>query len=102
MIIREWRGRSSSSGVEAYPKHFRNKVLPELRHVPGFLWAHLAQRQLDGRVEFLVITGWQSMDAIRTFAGVDVDKAVVDPDAVAALIEYDTKVTHYEVIESGE
>jgi heme-degrading monooxygenase HmoA len=99
MIIREWRGRASPSNVEAYPKHFRDKVIPELRQVPGFLWAHLGQRQLDDRVEFLVITGWRSMDAIQAFAGVDIDKAIVDPDAIVALIEYDTKATHYQVVE---
>jgi hypothetical protein len=39
------------------------------------------------------------MDAIRAFAGVDLNKAVIEPDAMAALIEYDTIVTHYEIIE---
>jgi heme-degrading monooxygenase HmoA len=81
MIIREWRGRASSSNVEAYAEHFRNKVVPELCNVSGFVGAHLGQRQLDDRVvEFLVITRWRSMDAIRAFAGVDL-------------------VTHYEIIE---
>jgi hypothetical protein len=39
------------------------------------------------------------MDAIRAFAGMDVEKAVVEPDAVAALIEFDSRVRHYEVVE---
>jgi heme-degrading monooxygenase HmoA len=99
MIIREWRARATRSTVEAYPKHFHEKVVGELRHVPGFLGAHLSQRQLDERIEFLVITRWQSMDVIRAFAGTDVDKAVVEPGAAAALIDYDTSVRHYEVIE---
>jgi heme-degrading monooxygenase HmoA len=99
MIIREWRGRASPSMVGAYPKHFRDKVVPELRQVPGFIGAHLSQRQLDDKVEFLVITRWQSMDEIRAFVGTDVEKAVVGPGAVAALIDYDSSVRHYEVIE---
>jgi heme-degrading monooxygenase HmoA len=99
MIIREWRGRASPSRVEAYPKHFRDSVVPELRQIPGFLGAHLARRRLDDKVEFLVVTRWQSMDAIRGFAGADVEKAVVEPGAVAALIEYDSYVRHYETIE---
>ena len=99
MIIREWRGRASPLRAEAYPKHFREKVVPELRHLPGFIGADLSQRQLDDKVEFLVLTRWQSMDAIRAFAGADVENAVVEPGAVAALIEYDTSVRHYEVIE---
>jgi heme-degrading monooxygenase HmoA len=99
MIIREWRGRASPLRAEAYPKHFREKVMPELRHLPGFMSADLGQRQLNGKLEFLVLTRWQSMDAIRAFAGEDVENAVVEPGAVAALIEYDTSVRHYEIIE---
>jgi heme-degrading monooxygenase HmoA len=99
MIIREWRGRANPSQAHAYPKHFREKVIPELRHVPGFAGAQLAQRQLDDKIEFLVLTRWRSMDAIRAFAGKDVEKAVVEPGAVAALIEFDSHVRHYEVVE---
>src|SRR5262245_33009758 len=79
MIIREWRGRAS-----AYPKHFREKVIPELRHVPGFAGAQLARRQLGDKIEFLVLTRWQS------------EKAVVEPDAVVALMEFDSRVRHYD------
>jgi len=99
MIIREWRGRASSSQAGAYPKHFREKVVLELRQVPGFAGAQLARRQIGDKIEFLVLTRWRSMDAIRAFAGTDVEKAVVEPDAVAALIEFDGRVQHYEVVE---
>jgi heme-degrading monooxygenase HmoA len=99
MIIREWRGRASSSQVHAYLKHFREKVIPELRRVPGFTGVQLGRRQLDDKIEFLVLTRWRSMDAIRAFAGKDVEQAVVEPSAVAALIEFDSRVRHYEVVE---
>ena len=99
MIIREWRGRANPSKAEAYPKHFHDKVVPELRQVPGFVSAELSRRQLDDQIEFLVLTRWQSMDVIRTFAGTDVEKAVVEPGAVAALVEFDTTVRHYEALE---
>ena len=99
MIIREWRGRASSSQVHAYPKHFREKVIPELRDITGFAGAQLGRRRLGDKIEFLVLTRWQSMDAIRAFAGMDVEKAVVEPDAVAALVEFDSRVRHYEVVE---
>ena len=51
------------------------------------------------RIEFLVLTKWQSMDAIRAFAGDDVGKAVVEAGAVAALVDFDDRVQHYETIE---
>jgi heme-degrading monooxygenase HmoA len=99
MIIREWRGRASSSHADAYPTHFREKVIPELRRVPGFAGAQLARRRLGDKIEFLVLTRWRSMDAIRAFAGRDVETAVVEPGAVAALIEFDSRVRHYDVVE---
>jgi heme-degrading monooxygenase HmoA len=101
MIIREWRGRASLAEPEAYPAHFRTKVVPELANLPGFVGAHLSRRLLGDRIEFLVLTRWKSMDAIRDFAGSEIDKAVVEPGAVAALIDFDAKVQHYEVIEEA-
>jgi heme-degrading monooxygenase HmoA len=100
MIIREWRGRAAKSNANAYPKHFRTIVIAELRQVPGFLGGHLSQRSVNDKIEYLVLTRWESMDAIRGFAGSDVDRAVVEPGAVATLIDFDDHVQHYEVIEN--
>ena len=101
MIIREWRGRASLAEAEAYRAHFRAKVVPELVNLPGFVGAHLSRRPLGDKIEFLVLTRWKSMDAIRDFAGSEIDKAVVEPGAGAALIDFDAKVQHYEVIEEA-
>jgi heme-degrading monooxygenase HmoA len=99
MIIREWRGRASPERATAYPKHFRDNVVPELRKLDGFVGAHLSRRDLGGRLEFLVLTRWRSMDAVHAFAGADVERAVVEPGAVAALTDFDAHVRHYDVIE---
>jgi heme-degrading monooxygenase HmoA len=102
MIVREWRGRAAPERADAYPKHFRETVVPELRKLSGFIGAHLARRSLAGKVEFLVLTRWQSMDAIRAFAGTDAGKAIVEPGAVAVLVDFDAEVRHYEVLENVE
>ena len=99
MIIRAWRGRVSQARSDAYPKHFREAVVPALSDVPGFLGAQLSRRAVGDRVEFLVLTRWQSMEAIRAFAGLAVDRAVVEPGAIAALDDFDDSVRHYEVLE---
>jgi heme-degrading monooxygenase HmoA len=101
MIIREWRGRASPCNAEAYPAHFRTSVLPELRRVRGFLGAQLGRRQIADKIEFLVLTRWQAIDAIQSFAGSDIARAVVEPGAVAALSDFDRSVQHYEVIEEA-
>jgi heme-degrading monooxygenase HmoA len=99
MIIREWRGRTELSRAHAYVRHFRAVVIPELHRVAGFLGAYLTQHQAGELLEFVVITKWDSMDAIRAFAGPSPEKAVVEPGAAAALKTFDKTVHHYEVLE---
>jgi heme-degrading monooxygenase HmoA len=99
MIVRAWRGRAASDNPSGYAAHFHQTVLPELRHIAGFLGASLLRTDRQDGIEFLVLTRWQSMDAIRAFAGDEVSRAVVEPDAVAALVGFDKTVTHYEVVE---
>jgi len=99
MIIREWRGRARPALSGAYVNHFRGRVVPELAGVPGFRGACLTLRRAGDFFEFLVLTRWESMDAIRRFAGSDAEKAVVEPAGQAALASFDAFVRHYEVIE---
>lgn len=99
MIIREWRGCANHLRGKAYPRHFRTVILPELRRLKGFRGATLAQRKLDDRIEFVVLTRWESLASIRAFAGSDVERAIVEPAAAAALVEFGARVHHYEVIE---
>lgn len=98
MIVRAWRGRASTAKPQAYPDHFDRNVLPELRGIDGFFGASLLREDHGDHIEFLVLTRWQSMAAIRTFAGEEVDLAVVEPEAIAALESFDTRVHHYSVV----
>ena len=99
MIVREWRGRAASSRAAEYPGHFRSVVVPELKHVAGFRGAALCRRESADVIEFVVLTRSESLDAVRAFAGAQIDRAVVEPGAVAALDSFDASVKHYEVIE---
>src|SRR5262245_47379321 len=101
MIIREWRGRARFTDAARYPEHFRSNVLPHLASTQGFVGAPLGRRELGERVGFGGLTRWVSMDAVRAFAGADVDKAVVEPGARAALADYDLDVKHYDVLEEA-
>ena len=101
MIIREWRARARLSLAHAYPQHFKTHVLPHLSQLTGFLGASLSQRRMGEMVEFLVLTRWASLDAIRGFAGADIEKAVVESAARAALASFDSHVHHYEVLEDA-
>ena len=102
MIARRWSARVRASNLDAYESHFKTLVMPELSALSGFLGASIMRRDSGGddvpSLEIVVETRWQSMEAIRSFAGNDVGAAVVEPAAAAVLEEYDRRVTHFEVI----
>jgi len=96
MIARLWRGvAGSAAGADAYQRHVTTRVLPSLSALAG----HCGARVLRRDEEFLVVTFWESMDAVREFAGADPERAVVEPEARAVLREYDERVSHYEVVQ---
>lgn len=97
MIVRIWRGAATGDRAGAYERHVTEKVFPELTRIRGHRGAYLLRREADGRVEFLAVTTWDSMEAVREFAGQDPDVAVVEPEARAVLAEFDTFVRHYEL-----
>jgi hypothetical protein len=76
-------------------------VLPELRRVRGFLGAQLLRREIGDKIEFLLLARRQAIDAIQGFAGRDIAKAIVEPGAVAALLDFDSNVQHDEAIEAA-
>jgi heme-degrading monooxygenase HmoA len=98
-IARVWSCRADPKDPDAYPRHFKDKVLPELDAIPGFLGAMLMRRELDGAIEYTVLTRWVSMDVIRRFTGRDLNAAVVHPEIAVKLIDYDKTVTHSEILE---
>ena len=98
MIVRAWHATATAEGADAYREHFTHAVLPALQPIDGYRGAYLLRRDHDGHVELQVLTVWDSLEAIRRFAGADLDRAVVEPDAQAALASYDTTVTHHSVV----
>jgi len=97
MIARLWSAKATPSQAPAYADHLKNYVLPAVRKVDGYSGAMLLERQADGAVEIIVITRWRSLDAIRGFAGADLEEAVVADEASALLTSFDRRVRHYEL-----
>jgi heme-degrading monooxygenase HmoA len=98
MIARVWSAQTTSAQAPAYVKHLRSHVLKALRKVDGYAGAMLLERTVPDAVEVLVITFWQSVDAIRGFAGTDLEGAVVAEEAAALLTQFDRRVRHYEIV----
>jgi uncharacterized protein len=101
-ILRLWKARSTVERAGEYVQYVTSKVFPALRAIPGHRGAYLLRRALDGATELVVLTLWQSMEAVRRFAGANPEKAVVEPEARAILASFDDSVTHFEVVHSPE
>ena len=101
MIARTWRGRSSTAGAGDYVRHFTDNVLPQLKNLVGHRGAYLLRSEADGEVEFTAVTLWESRDSIKAFAGADISKAHVEPEARAVLSDVDAHADHYDVVVSA-
>jgi heme-degrading monooxygenase HmoA len=98
MISRHWKGVARRERADDYVRHLQEQTFPAIRPLPGFVAAAILRRDVPKGVEFLVLTQWSSLAAIRAFAGDDVEAAVV-PDAVQRMmVEYERRVQHYEVL----
>jgi heme-degrading monooxygenase HmoA len=97
MISRHWRGVVKTEKSDDYISHLQKDTFPQLGNIPGFVSASILRRSTAQGVEFVVVTTWDSMEAIGQFAGELADMAVVPPVAQAMMVEYDKKVVHYEI-----
>jgi len=98
MISRIWKATATEPGAAAYAEHFRAHVLPAIARVERYQGAMLLQRDAGGQVEVQVISFWASEEAIRAFAGPDIQRAVVDDDAREALESVGETVEHFAVV----
>jgi heme-degrading monooxygenase HmoA len=97
MIARTWHAQASPEKADAYATHFKSAVVPALKSLAGHRGAFLLRREIDGRVEFLAMTLWESRASIEAFAGKDIGRAHVEPEGRAALSTFDDFANHYEV-----
>jgi heme-degrading monooxygenase HmoA len=101
VITRVWRGWATGEGADRYQHHYETEVLAELRAIPGFRGARLLRRTDGGLTEFVSLTDFDDLDAVRAFAGANPEVAVVAEEARAALTRFEERVTHHEVAASG-
>ena len=102
MIARIWRGVVRTEDAEVYADYIRDTGFSEYARTSGNRGAHMLRRDEDGRTEFITLSFWESRDAIRAFAGDDIEKAVLYPGDEQYLIESDPLVQHYEVTDTIE
>jgi heme-degrading monooxygenase HmoA len=98
MIARTWRGATRANDSDAYLDYLHQTGLAEYRKVEGNRGVLALRRVANDQAEFLLVSLWESEQAVRRFAGPDIERAVFYPEDERFLVSRDDHVTHYEVV----
>ncbi|HVV63803.1 MAG TPA: antibiotic biosynthesis monooxygenase [Pseudolabrys sp.] len=104
MIARVWYGRTTPENGDAYENLLRDEIFPGIlgRKIAGFRRIELYRATIGDEVEFVTVMWFDSLDAVKAFAGAQYDVAVVPPKARAVLKRFDARSKHYEVRETRD
>ena len=99
MISRIWHGWATPANADAYESLLKNEIFigRQKPQIVGYRGVQLLRRNLGDEVEFVTVMLFDSIDAVRAFAGEDYEVAVVPPKARALLSRFDERSQHYEV-----
>lgn len=97
MIARVWRGVVAEQDGDAYAEYMRGTGLEGYRKTPGNRGAWMLRRSVEDGVEFMMFTLWESLEAVKAFAGEDYEKAIFYPEDDRFLIRREVRSTHYDV-----
>jgi len=99
MISRIWHGWTTQANAAAYESLLKSEIFIGIRNrrIAGYREIHLLRRNLGDEVEFVTVMWFDSIEAVRAFAGEDYEVAVVPPKARALLLRFDERSQHYEV-----
>jgi heme-degrading monooxygenase HmoA len=101
MISRIWHGWTTLANADAYESLLKSEIFINIRNrkIEGFQEIQLFRRDAGNEVEFVTVMWFDSLDAVRVFAGEDYEVAVVPPKARELLSRFDERSQHYEVRE---
>ena len=99
MISRIWHGWTTPANADAYEALLKSEIFVGIqgRKIAGYRGIQLFRRAAGAEVEFVTVMWFDSLDAVRIFAGEDYEVAVVPPAARAILSHFDARSQHYEV-----
>jgi antibiotic biosynthesis monooxygenase (ABM) superfamily enzyme len=96
VITRLWRGWTPPNRADYYERFLLEELFPAMGTIPGFLGADVLRRRDGDEVAFVTLTRFESLDAIRAFAGEDYEIPVLEPQALEVLSRYDERAEHFE------
>lgn len=97
MISRVWKGWTSPANADAYEELLREKVIPGLKQIKGHRGAYVMRQDGPEEVEFIVMNLFESIEAVKEFAGENYEVAVFEPEARILLSRVEPVAQHYEV-----
>jgi heme-degrading monooxygenase HmoA len=97
MIARIWCGRTKVEDYEEYTEFMKVKAIPDYENTKSFIKLTFLRNSVDNIGHFTLITFWENLEVIKNFAGEDFEKAKYYPEDNKFLLEFEEKVTHYEV-----
>jgi hypothetical protein len=97
MIARHWRGWTSVQDATAYENLLKDTVLPELRQIDGYRGGYVLRLDGSEEVEFVVVNLFESLEAVKRFAGPDYKTPVFEPEAKKLLCRTEPIANHYDV-----
>ena len=98
LIARVWHGVTPAEKADAYTEYLHRTGVRDCRAIPGNRGVYVLRRVQSDRAEFTFISLWDSLDAIRVFAGDDYEKAHYYPEDRGFLLELEPFVLHYDVV----
>lgn len=100
MISRIWHGWTNPQNADIYEALLKEEIFVGIqeRHIRGFKGIQLLRREINHEVEFITIMTFESLDAVREFAGEDYEQAVVPEKARKLLSRFDERSQHHEII----
>ena len=99
MISRVWRGWTARADADAYEAFLRDELFPQVRRLGGFRGAQILRHDAGEEVEFVTVTRFESLDAVRAFAGEDYETPVIEPRARELLRRFEDRAHHYATVE---
>ncbi|HVB62549.1 MAG TPA: antibiotic biosynthesis monooxygenase [Ktedonobacteraceae bacterium] len=97
MIARLWRGWTPKENADTYERLLREQVLPGLKQIDGYRGGYILRQESNEEVEFVVMNLFDSLEAVRAFAGPEYTVPVFEPEARQLLSKVEHVARHYEV-----
>ena len=98
MIMRSWKGFTNRSDAEEYFDYLNKTGIKAYQETEGNRGVYVLRRDQGDKTEFLLLSFWDSIESVRSFAGSEPEKAVFYPEDEKFLIEFDKEVAHFDVL----